>query len=343
MDLTNYVRTVLGDIEPTCVGVTLPHEHTMFGWNGAEFDHRALFNFDEVVNSVVNQFLIAKKEFNLATFVDCTAPDMGRQPQVMEAVSKKSGINIVAATGFFCQSMGIPYHWRRQSIEEIAAFFVKDVKQGIFNTGIKCGIIKVSSGQDDVKFCQTEEVINGRHIGEFEQKIFAAAASAQKYTGVPITTHIDPEDWKIPKCNIGLEQLELLLENGGISEKIIIGHTFFASEQQLLDILSQGCYVQCDNIGTNWRGLDDDYAINLILKAIEKGYEDKLLISFDTFWSVMRGERDYTEQDPAIATRMPIDFLNKNYFPKMLQKGISEEVIQKITCENPIKLLTFST
>ena len=48
MDLTNYVRTVLGDIEPTCVGVTLPHEHTMFGWNGAEFDHRALFNFDEV-------------------------------------------------------------------------------------------------------------------------------------------------------------------------------------------------------------------------------------------------------------------------------------------------------
>ena len=147
---------------------------------------------------------------------------MGRQPQVMEAVSKKSGINIVAATGFFCQSMGIPYHWRRQSIEEIAEFFVKDVKQGIINTGIKCGIIKVSSGQDDVKFCPTEEVINGRHIGEFEQKIFAAAASAQKYTGVPITTHIDPEDWKIPKCNIGLEQLELLLENAGISEKIII-------------------------------------------------------------------------------------------------------------------------
>ena len=54
------------------------------------------------------------------------------------------------------------------------------------------------------------------------------------------------------------------------------------------------------------------------MKAIEKGYEDKLLISFDTFWSVMRGERDYTEQDPEIATRMPIDFLNKNYFPKII-------------------------
>ena len=68
MDLTNYVRTVLGDIEPTCVGVTLPHEHTMFGWNGAEFDHRALFNFDEVVNSVVNQFV--ENEIQVTVYAD---------------------------------------------------------------------------------------------------------------------------------------------------------------------------------------------------------------------------------------------------------------------------------
>ena len=51
MSENNYIRTVLGDIKPDCQGVTLPHEHTMFGWNGAEFDHRALFDFDAVVNS----------------------------------------------------------------------------------------------------------------------------------------------------------------------------------------------------------------------------------------------------------------------------------------------------
>ena len=342
MSGNNYIRTVLGDIKPDYEGVTLPHEHTMFGWNGAEFDHRALFDFDAVVNSVVNDFLIAKNEFNLSTFVDCTAPDMGRQPKVMKAVSEKSGINIVAATGFFCQSMGIPYHWRRQSVEEISEFLIEDIEQGIINTGIKCGIIKVSSGQDDVEYKPTTELYKGRHIGEHEQKVFIAAAKAQKKTGVPITTHIDPEDWRISNSNIGLEQLELLLENGGLPEKIIIGHTFFASETQLLEVLRNGCYVQCDNIGTKWRGLDDNYAINLMVKAIENGYEDKILISFDTFWSVMRGNHEYTETDPEIATKMPIDFLNKKYFQEMMKKGISKELIQKITCKNPINLLSFT-
>ena len=167
----------------------------------------------------------------------------------------------------------------------------------------------MASGQDDAHFRPTTETVNGRHMGVFEQQVFAAAAQAQAETGVSITTHIDPEDWKIPGANIGLEHLQLLLEEGGDPEGIVIGHTFFASEDQLLEILEHGCYVQCDNIGTEWRGLDDDYAIGLIVKAIEHGYEDRVLLSFDTFWSVMRGEHAYTETDPEIAARMPIDFL----------------------------------
>ena len=109
----------------------------------------------------------------------------------------------------------------------------------------------------------------------------------------------------------------------------------------MLEILEHGCYVQCDNIGTEWRGLDDDYAIGLIVKAIEHGYEDRVLLSFDTFWSVMRGEHEYTETDPEIASRMPIDFLPKIYFEKMRKNGISQEQITKITEENPARMLTF--
>ena len=335
------VRTVLGDIPPAEVGFTLPHEHTMYGWNGVEFDHRAQYDFETVVESVANDFNLAKSEFGLKTFVDCTAPDMGRQPNVMVEVSKRTDINIIAATGFFCQSMGIPYHWRRQTASEIADFFIRDVEHGIVGTEIRCGIIKVASGQDDVEFLPTTELVDGRHMGLFEQRAFIAAARAQAQTGVPITTHIDPEDWKIPDANIGLEHLKLLIDEGGDPESICIGHTFFASEDQLMEILDCGCYVQCDNIGTQWRGLDDHYAIDLMTKAIAKGYEDKILLSFDTFWSVMRGEHDYTETDPEIAPRVPIDFLSDVYFGMMRDKGISPEQIRKITEANPRNLLSF--
>ena len=74
--------------------------------------------------------------------------------------------------------MGIPYHWRRQTVSEIAEFFIRDVEHGIFDTEIRCGIIKVASGQDDVQFCPTTELVDGRHMGLFEQRAFAAAARA---------------------------------------------------------------------------------------------------------------------------------------------------------------------
>jgi phosphotriesterase-related protein len=55
----------------------------------------------------------------------------------------------VAVTGFFCETMGIPYHWRRQSVDELAAFFARDITEGIVGTDIRCGVIKAASGQDD--------------------------------------------------------------------------------------------------------------------------------------------------------------------------------------------------
>ena len=96
-------------------------------------------------------------------------------------------------------------------------------------------------------------------MGVYEDRVFRAAARAQKRCGVPITTHIEPEDWHV--CNIGLEQLALLMEEGADPTNTIIGHTFYATIDQLEAILKHGAYVQLDNVGTGWRGLDDDVAV----------------------------------------------------------------------------------
>ena len=44
-----FIRTVLGDIPPEDAGVVLTHEHTLIFWPGADLDHRAAFDQDEVV------------------------------------------------------------------------------------------------------------------------------------------------------------------------------------------------------------------------------------------------------------------------------------------------------
>lgn len=334
------IRTVLGDIQPDEAGLVLPHEHTHILWPGAEFDHRAAFDWDDVVGQLADEFRLGAELFGLKTLVDCTTVEMGRHPKMLCAASERSGVNVVAATGFFCESMGIPYHWRRQSVDEIAEFFVRDIREGIIGSEVRCGIIKVSSGQDDARPHPSPEGPGGRHMGEYEQRVFRAAARAQNLTGCPITTHIDPADWAV--TNIGLEHLELLIEEGADPQKVIIGHTFYATIEQFEEIVSRGAYVQLDNFGTKWRGLSDDTAVDLMAQLIERGYLDQLLLTFDRFWYQSRGDRPFTELDPEVATRMPLSFLPDDLMPRMRARGIDEEAIRRITMDNPARLLAFN-
>ncbi|MEA2783236.1 MAG: phosphotriesterase-related protein [Rhodospirillaceae bacterium] len=333
------IRTVLGDIDPASAGVVMTHEHTLYHWSGAEYDHRAAYNWDDVIAKLIREFREGHRLFGLKTIVDCTTVEMGRHPRILATVSRESGVNVVAATGFFCETMGVPYHWRRQSVDEIAAFFVRDITEGIVGSDIRCGIIKAASGQDDAQPAPSPIGPGGRRIGEFEQRAFRAAARAQRITGAPITTHIDPADWA--DSNIGLEQLELLLEEGADPEKVIIGHTFFGSYEQIEEILRRGAYVQLDNIGTRWRGMSDETTADLMCRAFEKGYGHRLLLTFDRFWYQMRGDRPFTELDPEVATRMPLSFLPHVFIPMLRKRGLNEQAIRTILIDNPARLLTF--
>ena len=335
-----FIRTISGDIDPTEAGVVLTHEHTLLHWPGAEWDHRAAYDWHSVIRGLTDEFDEARRSFGLGTIVDCTTVELGRHPKVLTEVARRSGVHIVAATGFFCETMGIPYHWRRQSVDEITDFFVRDINEGILGSTVRCGVIKAASGQDDAHPHPSPAGPGGLHIGEFEQRAFRAAARAQRRTGAPITTHIDPEDWKV--TNIGLEQLELLQGEGADPAKVVIGHTFFASWSQLEEILRQGAYVQLDNIGTGWRGMSDATTIGLMFRAIEAGFGDRVLLTFDRFWYQMRGDRPFSEFDPEVAVRMPVSFLPDVLLPQMRARGIDDTAIHRMLVENPARLLTFA-
>lgn len=333
------IRTVLGDIRPDEAGVTLTHEHTILHWPGAELDHRAVFDWDEVVADVAAELRHGRERFGLGTLVDCTPADMGRNPQFMVEVSRASGVNVVATTGFFCESMGVPEHWRRQSIDEIRDFLIRDVTEGMVGTRIRCGIIKAATGQEDAHPQPTPVGPHGRRVGVVEDRMLRAVGRAQKALGVPVTTHIDPIDWTV--TNIGLEQLDILTEEGADPTRICIGHTFFASLDQLLAIVRRGPYVQMDNIGTGWRGLNDETIVEMACSLVDRGYLDQLLLTFDRFFYQVRGPQPFTEHDPEVAYRQPLDFLPDRFIPLMREKGLSDSEIHRIMVENPARLLAF--
>ena len=89
-------------------------------------------------------------EYHYGTIVDMTPAEVGRNPELMKRVAQKTGANVIAVSGFFPERMGIPYWFRRQTVEELAEFYVRDLTEGMVfaggKTGIKAGAIKIATG-----------------------------------------------------------------------------------------------------------------------------------------------------------------------------------------------------
>ncbi len=218
------VETVRGPIDLARLGFTLSHEHVAASSAGMWqawpefFGGRAQF-----VKVAVDQLKQAKDE-GVDTIVDVTTVDLGRDIRLLEEISRKSGMQIIAATG----------HWidpsrsmQARTVEELAAFFVREIQRGIEGTDIKAGIIKVGTGN---------------MVDAFGEKALRAAARASKATGVPITTHSPGLD------RIGLKHAELFESEGLMPAKACIGHTDNSPADYQLALVKRGYYLGMDNV-----------------------------------------------------------------------------------------------
>src|SRR4051794_18537411 len=111
-----------------------------------------------------------------ATFVDAPGICNGRDIDYYQSLSEKTGVHIVAATGFVGGDTALPF-FERASVEYLAHQFIHEITVGIGRTGGRAGIIKVG-------------VSRGFRMTELDQRIYRAAARAAVQTGVPIFTHL---------------------------------------------------------------------------------------------------------------------------------------------------------
>jgi len=167
-------QTVLGPISGERMGFTAPHEHVL----ASSTDFMRLWpeyrgGRSRFTSSAVDRMKVAKAA-GIDTIVDCTTADLGRDLRLLQEVSRRSGVQIVATTG----------HWltptpsfEARTADELADFFTLEIERGMEDTGIKPGVIKAAH--------------EGDGMTPFQEKVFRAAARASKRTGVPVTTHSD--------------------------------------------------------------------------------------------------------------------------------------------------------
>jgi phosphotriesterase-related protein len=199
-----FVRTVLGDIDPAAMGVTYAHEHLVIV-DGRPVEISPDFLLADVERMTAE--LRDAAEAGLRTAVDAMPADCGRDPSKLAELSRRSGVQVVAATGLHHERFYGPSHWSLRATEDdLADLFVADVELGIDardysgpivdRTTIRAGIVKVAGSQDGPS--------------DRDMPVFRAAAAAHLRTGVPVHTH----------CEAGtgaLEQIRVLMRDSKLT------------------------------------------------------------------------------------------------------------------------------
>jgi phosphotriesterase-related protein len=307
------VNTVLGPLDTSDLGFTLSHEHV--GTNAAGLRH----TYPEFIDraGVIEQSTAAMKEAyaeGVRTIVDVTTIDLGRDIEMIREVSRASGVQIIAATG---NHLAVPRPFGEVSPDAIAPLYIREIEEGIEGSGIKAGVIKVASDRGGITAPQ--------------EVVLRAAARTHNHTGTPISTHTWSPD------RVGAQQVRILKEEGVDLSRVYIGHSNDDTDvDYLLGLLNQGVWLGMDRYpGGRVAGTPKwEQRTEMVKKLIDAGFSHRIMLSHD--YSVPKARYGAAEQEARRrANPDGYNFISRKVLPRLKESGVSQQVIQQITVENP--------
>ena len=344
------VQTVLGVIDGSELGVTVPHEHLLFDGtsvfkapkateererayqpvqlsNLSWLHYHPFENLDNVqltdTQEAIDEALLFRRAGG-RSIVDVTTIGIGRDPQRLAAISRATSLNVVMGAGFYTA----PSHAAEllsRTEGSIAHQIVDELEVGVDGTGIKAGLIG--------------EIGCSWPLEPTERKILRAAAAAQRRTGAALSIH--------PGRNTAapLQIVEILHDAGADLNRTVMCHidVRLRTHEGRLRLLESGCYVEYDVFG--WEGHfpsywtqddvmdipNDTTRIYELRDLAEAGYLDRLLVSQDICGKARRtcyGGPGYAH-------------ILQYVVPMMLERGMSQRQIDTLLIDNPRRLFSF--
>jgi phosphotriesterase-related protein len=314
------VNTVRGPVEGSDLGRTLMHEHifvlspeiekTADEWDEEAEQARAVAKLREL------------KDRGIDTLVDLTVVGLGRyMPRVAAIAAQVQEINVVVATGVYTYNeVPMFFHFQGPGTilggpEPMVDIFVREIRQGIGETGVRAAILKCASDRPGI----TPGV----------ERVLRAVAQAHRATGVPITTHTPtpPEPW-------GLEQQRIFKEEGVDLGRVVIGHSGGTTNTDYhLSLIDNGSYLGFDHFGLP--GITLEERVDAVARLCARGYAERIVLSHDAMCFVDWFPRAMTDASGTWCWT----YISDEVLPVMRARGISEDDITTMLVDNPRTIL----
>ncbi|XP_066172867.1 phosphotriesterase-related protein isoform X2 [Sylvia atricapilla] len=288
--LSGKVQTVLGPVEPDCLGYTLTHEHLTMNYSscfcppspGQEplsngpiemknlfwikqnpYSHKEnLLLYQET--DAVREELLHFKAAGGGTIVENTTTGIGRDVNTLKKLAEETGVHIIAGAGFYVDSTHSA-QTQAMTVEQLTEIIVDEVLKGADGTNIKCGVV----GEIGCSWPLTPS----------EHRVLQATAQAQSQLGCPVIIH--------PGRNSDspFQVIRILQEAGADASKIVMSH------------------------------------LDRIRMLIEEGYEDRILMAHDVHTKnrlMKYGGHGYSHIFKNIVPKMLIRGISQDKIDKIL-------------------------
>jgi phosphotriesterase-related protein len=317
----NSVNTVLGPVAADDLGVVAVHEALLSVVPGAEHAYDISFDRAEIFE-VLARKLTAFRESGGGTIVDSTGMFHGRDVRLYEALSRSTGVHIVASTGmgpeedlggyFLTPQTNPPTPW---PAEKFADLFAREVTEGM--------VVPRVERRGAAGLVATAATPGG--MTPTDESLFRGAARAALATGVPVSLRPGAD---------ALKDLQVVLDEGLPADRVVVGNLDRKDAVAAgwpVAVAERGAYVAIDHVGLD----DDDRFVGdaeraaLVGRLVEAGHGDRVLVSCNAI-GVAKG---------CPAHELSYAHVLTAFVPLLAKHGIGDEDVHRLLVANPRDLL----
>jgi phosphotriesterase-related protein len=341
---SGMVMTVLGPLPVDKMGVTLMHEHILLDasawWKrpccASEIAIAEQPVSVEIIGELrMNPFLnrdncflldvdLAMGELNRFadlgghTVIDPTCFGIGRDPRALARIARRTKLNIVMGSGYYLEGSH-PDEVARMDADDIAEKIIVDVGGSAEKPDMMAGLIG--------------EIGVSKDFTPAERKSLQGAARAAKATGVPLSIHLP--GWE----RLGHDVLDLVEAEGANLRHTILCHMNPSHDDLVYQtsLADRGAFLEYDMIGMDYYYADqsaqspsDEENAKAIVRLVEKGHGERLLLSQDVFLKMM-------------LTRFGgfgYGYILRHFVPRLKRHGLDQLTIDLLMTTNPRRVFS---
>ncbi|HEY3083045.1 MAG TPA: hypothetical protein VGM69_24405 [Chloroflexota bacterium] len=300
------VRTVLGDVSPADLGVTLIHEHLVVDVRVPSTRPPGYADDLETIVGPMLPHLRALREQGVRTVVDCTPTDLGRHPDAYRAVAERTRLNVVMACGTYRD--GWLSDWQKSAPEaELAEWYVGGLRAPAGGYG--AGFVKLGCDPDGPS--------------PAEARCAVAAGMASRRTGALVACHVG----RAGPANRVVDAFEA---GGGDPARFVVVHLQNEPDPAAhLALGRRGVWVEYDAIGAS---PPDEQYVAWLRALAEADLLGRALVSQDACAYIVG-------QDGRVDRQHRFDRLVGRFVPALRRAGFSASEIDRLLVANPARAL----